>query len=359
MDLTNDPSDVVEPRHPDAPTSEVGSPPRAPYKNLEGNMNRAEDAEDFAQVPRVEASSVSMDVFYKLMLQQQDNKIDKLIQALKQPFSTGVSKTSFPEFNPDKGDVDARAWCETVALCMEEEPLVGSNLIIALSRALKGSASSWFAQISYSGMDWSNFREIFFSRYDSAETSAAALLRINSSTPTDGESISSFANRTLTSLMAKWKNLSVEEIAVSTAIARCVQIEPRMQRLAYTTDIKDRTTMQRELMAFTHRKCLNSDRVPTEQIKRMKPITCYTCGQIGHKSMECKQRNHKMKTFNTTFKKNVQRNKDELQKRSVVCFKCGQVGHIAPQCTGHRASSSQSPTTSGKSSTAEHRRVDV
>lgn len=41
---------------------------------------------------------------------------------------------------------------------------INSNLTISLSSALKGSAPSWFSQISYSGIDWSHFREIFLQR---------------------------------------------------------------------------------------------------------------------------------------------------------------------------------------------------
>lgn len=350
------PSDAV--LEPAAPTSEVGSAPREPNTNCEENENLG----NYERGPVTEKASVPMEVYYENMLRQQNEQINRLIQAMKQPFDGGINtKTNLPVFNPDKGDVDAKAWCNTVALCMEEKPLSGSNLIISLSSALKGSASSWFSQISYSGMDWNHFREIFLSRFDSTETSAAALMRINTSTPIDGESMSSFANRTLTSLMARWKTLSLEEIAVSIVLARCVQIDPRIQRLAYTTDLKDRTSMQRELMAFAQRKRPNNDRGPTpaDQAKRMKTVTCYTCGQVGHKSNECRQRSSKIKTFKTASNKTNQKSGDEGQRRSVVCFKCGQVGHIAPQCAGRRASSSNSPGTSDKSSVAERRRVDA
>ncbi|GBP19142.1 hypothetical protein EVAR_83455_1 [Eumeta japonica] len=153
------------------------------------------------------------------MLKLQNNQIERLIQALKQPSTSDSQEELYQNSIGQKRW--AKAWCDTVALCMEEKPLSGSSLIIALSTALKGSASSWFSQISYSGMDWNHFQQIFLSRFDATETSAAALVRVNSSVPADGESMAAFANRTLTTLMARWKDLSVEQIAVSTVLARC------------------------------------------------------------------------------------------------------------------------------------------
>ncbi|GBP37921.1 hypothetical protein EVAR_21457_1 [Eumeta japonica] len=172
--------------------------------------------------------------------------------------------------------------------------------------------------------------------------------------------MAAFANRTLTTLMARWKDLSVEQIAVSTVLARCVQIEPRLQRLAHTTELKDRTSMQRELMAYSYKKRTNSDRASNEPAKRSKTVTCYTCGRMGHKSNEC-LRNHKAKMTKMDFKKVDTTNKGGVPKRSAVCFKCGRVGHIAPQCSDRRASPSLAARSSGaeKPSTAEHRRVDA
>ncbi|GBP16426.1 hypothetical protein EVAR_10006_1 [Eumeta japonica] len=320
-------SDVIGKSH--ASTSEVGSAHR------EFEDHGADNLENFDRpVP-----SVPMEVYYEKMLKLQNTQIERLIQALKQPSTSDNKKTNLPEFDPDRNDMEAKAWCDTVALCMEQKPLSGSSLIIALSTALKGSASSWFSQISYSGMDWNHFRQIFLSRFDATETSAAALVRVNSSVPADGESMAVLANRTLTTFMARWKDLSVEQIAVSTVLARCVQIEPRLQRLAHTTELKDRTSMQRELMAYSYKKRTNNDRASNEPAKRSKTVTCYTCGRMGHKSNEC-LRNHKAKMTKMDFKKVDTTNKGGVPKRSVVCFKCGRVGHIAPQCSDRRASPS-------------------
>lgn len=107
MHPTSDRSDVLDSS---APTSEVGYAPQEPDR--EENENE-------------KAPKIPMEVFYEnKMLKQQSDQIEKLVQALKQPSaSTDARRTSFPQVNPDKGDVEAKAWCDTAALCMEETPL--------------------------------------------------------------------------------------------------------------------------------------------------------------------------------------------------------------------------------------------
>ncbi|CAB0009742.1 unnamed protein product, partial [Nesidiocoris tenuis] len=48
-----------------------------------------------------------------------------------------VRPVSLPIFNPLAQGADARAWCSTLDVCMRERPLHGSQLIMALSYALR------------------------------------------------------------------------------------------------------------------------------------------------------------------------------------------------------------------------------
>ena len=87
--------------------------------------------------------------------------------------------------------------------------------------------------------------------------------------------------------------------------------------------------------ANTHEKQQNSLK-PTActskafQIKSnsIKPITCYACGETGHKSIECK------------------RNKESLK-----CTKCKRTGHLAKICIS-KADSGATPRRSDKARTA-------
>jgi len=54
----------------------------------------------------------------------------------------------------------------------------------------------------------------------------------------------------VTSLMAKWKTLSVKQIAVSITLAHAAGIDRRLRRLVFTSDINIRNELHQELKAI-------------------------------------------------------------------------------------------------------------
>lgn len=310
------------------PTSEVGS---LQDRNLELNHDResVENSEGSVQED-VEVNS------WKRMFDLQHQQMFELVKTLKEMTPVRSIKIVLPEFNPDSTeDTDARAWCGTVDLCLKENPTQGSALIMALSKALKGTASSWFSQVTYAGMDWPQFKELFLARYDSVETPAAVIIRVNSGKPKQGECLSAYAGRLITLLTARWQSLTVEQIAVATVLAHCVQNEPQLQRLAYTTDINSRSALQQELMASAYRKRSAAvslkDRDQNTNYSKRPKTNCYNCGKIGHTTADCWRRKKDDRTSGAGPSKNKPGNTQQ-RKHAVTCFKCGESGHISPQC---------------------------
>ncbi|KAI5696579.1 hypothetical protein M8J76_010574 [Diaphorina citri] len=60
---------------------------------------------------------------------------------------TSEQKSTFLlEFNPDQR-VDARAWLSTADVCLQDGAKEGgAEMILAISRAMKGKSAQWFAQ---------------------------------------------------------------------------------------------------------------------------------------------------------------------------------------------------------------------
>nr|XP_046472584.1 uncharacterized protein LOC124214362 [Neodiprion pinetum] len=277
----------------------------------------------------------------------------ELIRTLRTPAPPPHSKIILPEFNPDLGGTDARAWCITADLCMEEQPLQGSALVMAMIRALKGSAAAWISQISYLGITWSQLREIFLARYDTVETPTATLVRISKSRPKEGECLAAYAGRIMTTLMSRWQSMPVEEIAVSIVMAHCMKIEPQLQRLAFTSELGTRQKMQQELMAFAYRKRRDADvpeKIPVNgptEAKRPRmntPLKCFACGKIGHRVRECRNKKNQSPHPGRSQEVNDMKGYAPKRKSTVTYFKCGEVGHIAPRCTNLSASGSSSQT---------------
>ncbi|CAH2105851.1 unnamed protein product [Euphydryas editha] len=277
----------------------------------------------------------------------------QLIEAIRTPVSS--TKISLPEFNPEQPDADPRAWCATIDICVNERPLEGASLIIALSKALKGSASSWLSQISHAGMTWQHFRELFLARYDSTETLAATLIGVNNGKPKDGECLAAYASRVMTSLLTRWKDLSHEEIAASYVLAHIAQFDSRLYRLAFTSEVKTRNKLLQEVKASASLKRKydrnNGSVILTDgsDVKRFKSqnvsatFKCHNCGKPGHKAVDCRSKfvRQTVPSANKGLPKSIVTAGISKQ---VICFRCGESGHIASKC--HRGNAGAGNSTS-------------
>ncbi|XP_045536222.1 uncharacterized protein LOC123720903 [Papilio machaon] len=246
---------------------------------------------------------------------------------------------TLPKFEPEDADSDARAWIATADICLSDRDIQGSQLVLILSKAMRGSAATWFSQIAFPNMKWIEFKEIFLSRFDTLETCAATILNTLNSKPQEGESLAAYASRLFTLLMSRWGSLGKEEIVVSLILAHMGQIEPRLQRHIFSEDITTRIKMQRQLMAFSYRKRSYQEAAKTvtsaaHDNKRpsLSSIStkCYSCGKFGHKSFECSSRPQDKQQTTPFFERP---NTAVASRTSVTCFKCGVEGHVATRCS--------------------------
>lgn len=149
-----------------------------------------------------DSSQIASEEKWRTLFEQQNRSFLSLVEALK---PSSRVETCLPEFNPDVGNADARSWLAMADMCMKDSSQAKTSLMNILSRALKGEASVWLAQVSYAEMTWEEFKDIFSARYDCTETTAAFLINLNNSRPKKGECLSAYAATLTTSLMTKWK----------------------------------------------------------------------------------------------------------------------------------------------------------
>lgn len=179
--------------------------------------------------------------------------------------------------------------------------------------------------------------------------------------------MAAYAVRLVTLLMMKWKHATIEQIAVSTVLAHAAQIDTRLQRLAFTSDIKTRNQLQQELQAFPFLK----REFPAEpgdgegsSVKRQRLVSaansfsCFHCGKPGHKSFNCRlKRSRSGTTIGASRSGRVQQpNRDtDTLKASITCFRCRNVGHYASRCLSSGAGEKKL----SDAGTSAQRRVDV
>ncbi|XP_075992930.1 uncharacterized protein LOC142987876 [Anticarsia gemmatalis] len=296
---------------------------------------------------------------WRLMFEMQNEQMRTLIQALSVPRLK--DRVTLPEFDPDKREADPQAWCATADLCLSENPLEGCQLIVALSKALKGTASTWLSQVTYSGMTWAQFKELFSARFVPTETIPATLIHLNASKPNEGESYAAYASRLISSLLNRWKSASTEQIAVSVVLAHLAQVDTRLQRLAFTTEINSRHNLQQELQAYSYlkRKTPLGASDTSDNVKRARlstpPLKCFLCGKPGHKQVDCRLKGKDTKKQSLPSSTHTRVTHQPTPKGALICFKCGEPGHIASRC-GEAA-----PATTASSNTGPRaeRRVDL
>ncbi|CAG9137741.1 unnamed protein product [Plutella xylostella] len=333
----------------DVPTSEVGSP--------------REDC-------REKQSSRMDENVLKLVLEAQGKNMASLIDAIRQPPRTVI----LPEFDPDKPEADPRAWCSTADLCLSEDPLHGSALIIVISAALKGCASRWLSQVSFAGMTWQQFKDMFIARYGCAETLAATLIKLQNNRPKENEPLPAYAARMVTALTSRLQNVPTDKIVIASVLSHMAQFEPRLQRLAFTAEINSRDQLQRELQAFSYLKrnasSMHGNGDERIDYKRFKPsiisaLRCFHCAHaelvpFRHSGQQPVVKDNIGQTNTTSA---VAQSPRRFQRQAdPVCFRCGTPGHFASNC--HRnvpvTSTGPSPQLGGNgAANSTERRVDV
>jgi len=249
-----------------------------------------------------------------------------------------------PKFNADLVGADASAWCSTANIILAENDIKGSALVTVLSAAMEGSASQWLARTCYPEMNWPEFKQLFIQQFTNVETPAAMFLTMLTNSPSDGECLSNYAGRMMTSLMVKWREMDVEEIAASVTLARLAQVDSRLQRMTFTSNVRTRSDLQTELKAFTFnkRKMTSREEMSLLDIKRQKlsTIKCHFCGKLGHKINECRVR--QLQNFSSrAMDRNGSSAFGHRQKSDVTCFKCGERGHISTQCSKQKTDNSK------------------
>ncbi|CAA9997207.1 unnamed protein product [Nesidiocoris tenuis] len=260
--------------------------------------------EDFSPISRDE--SILTDSLRLIIENQNQNFAEMLgsVLAKIQP----ANALHLPIFDPDAEGNDPRSWCNTIESCLAERPLIGTDLILALTKSLKGRAAQWLSQISFAGMTWEIFKQFFLTEYDVIDTPAVCVAKVLSAKLSQNESYSAFASRMISSLNARFKHMSVDEIVVSTVLGLMSKMDGRIRRIAHNTEVTTRQQLLKELSSINQGKrpygpdAQMAQAQPPSKLPRFDPTKkqyfstlppyvpgsrCTICHRRGHQSDKC------------------------------------------------------------------------
>jgi transposase InsO family protein len=217
------------------------------------------------------------------------------------------------------------------------------ELVMCLSSALKGEATSWFISAKPTEKDWptlrAEFLAVFAKPVDSIEQFSEAVngrRNVPGDTPLVDEMLHSM--RTILSLLKNRE--SDEAFAVLVACyfgSTRDSVVRRRYQAEHPTDAKSMCTMLQGRLG--KRAALSPSGHHTESKRRALPPSsnklnhekrvhfpgkCHLCGRIGHRARHCRSR-HDSPTTSTARNKQADVN-------SPTCYTCGKSGHISPNC---------------------------
>ncbi|KAI5754471.1 hypothetical protein M8J77_008825 [Diaphorina citri] len=339
-----------------APTSEVGyeSQPQPPYSpqppsrasyysyGPEDGRYRNIRTEEFNTQERSLGHS-SSNVLGDNTRTPSNQQLHDLLQNLAMCLPSNSSRViKLPKFEPEEND--PKSWLQTVEACFYDYPCSGSNLIIALSTALTGTAARWLSRMTHPKLTWPEFKEAFSTEYIITQTPSSLISSQLSTSPKDEESYVSYATQMLGTLDSCFNSMTKQEISIALVLAQMEKFDKRIQHLSCTSDIRTREELLRELRFFSFGKRKYSPQDSTLPDPKRSKFSdrslssrpyCQHCRIPGHSIQDCRRKRSQVPSPHTSSSRrsapSVKTPPIQPARRG-VCFVCHSKDHYADRC---------------------------
>lgn len=176
-------------------------------------------------------------------MEQQSKNFERILNHLvaNLPQNTAQPMVSqiltLPVFDPEAEGTDPRAWLNTVDMCLHDHPREGSNLVLSLSSAFKGTAAGWLLQNTYPDIKWADFKKLFLTEFDSVDTPASIIASQLALTPSDSTNYVGFASKMLGILTPRFSQMNSQEMAFSLVLPHLSTFYGRITRIVHNNEV--------------------------------------------------------------------------------------------------------------------------
>ncbi|XP_011872774.1 PREDICTED: uncharacterized protein LOC105564750, partial [Vollenhovia emeryi] len=254
-------------------------------------------------------------------------------------------------FDPDDVDADIEGWCNVNEIIVRSKRLDGTDLLLALTRALRGRAASVLMKLKSDQITWNYVKDLLLSKFSKPMMMQDYFDRILKFQINQKETAADAAVRLWGLIEAVPKLHMSEEVIVGFAISILSHHDQTIRRELNANIISTRSQLCRILRGITLKR--RHDETETDDNKRLRPSvsatlsafrgSCHRCGEMGHKSFSCPQnrRDSSLSTLQSSNHKPTARQED---KRLPICYICSKSGHLANSCPEKRENKGKSIT---------------
>lgn len=258
--------------------------------------------------------------------------------AMSQTSSTvSTSAPKLIQFDPDDAEADIDGWCDVTEIIVEKKCLEGVELLMALTRALKGRAATCLTKLNLKNLTWDAVKETLLAKFSKPkliQDHFDEILRFQISAK---ETACEAAMRLWNMIERVPKTDLLEEVITGLVISVLCQKDNLIRRELTSHVITTRAQLFRILSSLSLKRRLDTAADGNQEPDPKRPRTsdirfpgrCHRCGLSGHRQIDCRRR----KEDSGSSKNQDHASSTRIQdKATVTCYTCGKSGHVSTAC---------------------------